>query len=104
MPRRAPRCRLAIYGHLGDGNLHVTVLPPSAGVNAVDATELSQFILSAVVARRGSISAEHGIGEDKAAWLQQFKTAEELDLMRRLKAAFDPLGIMNPRKVLAPPL
>lgn len=105
LTRRAPGCRLAIYGHLGDGNLHLSVLAPAGGAtgaNDVDAAELSRFILSSVVARRGSISAEHGIGEDKTAWLQQFKTPEELDLMRRLKAVFDPLGIMNPRKVLAP--
>ncbi|WP_206079125.1 FAD-binding oxidoreductase [Allomesorhizobium camelthorni] len=99
----APDCRLAIYGHLGDGNLHVSVLPPAGGTADADNTqarELSRLVLSAVVSHRGSISAEHGIGEDKAQWLQQFKSSEELDLMRRLKRALDPLGIMNPRKVL----
>lgn len=104
LPRLAPGARLMIYGHLGDGNLHISILPPADGRMEIDDSrvgELSHFLLSAVVALRGSISAEHGIGEDKVQWLQRFKSAEEMGLMRRIKRALDPLGIMNPRKVLA---
>jgi FAD/FMN-containing dehydrogenase len=103
---RAPSRRFCVYGHLGDGNLHVSVLRhvgATAEPTNGEAADLSEFILSLVVSKGGSISAEHGIGEDKASDLQRYASREELDLMRGLKQLLDPIGIMNPRKVLMNP-
>ncbi len=100
---RAPLHNSAVYGHLGDGNLHVSVLRPIGTVKSPtddEGADLSDFILSLVVSKGGSISAEHGIGEDKASALLRYKGQAELDVMRGLKRLLDPLGIMNPRKVL----
>jgi len=100
---RAPYNPFAVYGHLGDGNLHVSVLRPvraTAEATDQEAADLSEFILSLVTSKGGSISAEHGIGEDKVSYLQRHKSQGELDLMRGLKQLLDPTGIMNPRKVL----
>jgi FAD/FMN-containing dehydrogenase len=102
--RIAPEGRLVAYGHVGDGNLHFNVSEPAGGGDPVSFRALEPRISAAVYALveqfHGSISAEHGIGQLKRAELARHKAAVDLDLMRRIKRALDPNGIMNPGKVL----
>jgi FAD/FMN-containing dehydrogenase len=118
--------RMVTFGHLGDGNLHYNVSPPDYGSrnihkgfeakvaenphgDCVNASEM-QFLANQeaiyhlvhdqVHKHAGSISAEHGIGQLKRSELPRYKSAVELRLMRVIKSALDPLGIMNPGKIL----
>ena len=91
----AAGARLYLYGHLGDGNLHVNVLGPDPDDDAVD-----DAVLRIVARHGGSISAEHGIGVAKRRWLGLTRTPEELAAMRAIKAALDPAGLLNPGAVL----
>jgi FAD/FMN-containing dehydrogenase len=87
----APDATTILYGHVADGNLHVNVLgPPPDDVRADEA------ILELVLELGGSISAEHGIGVAKAAWLERDRGAPAVAAMRAIKRALDPAGIMNP--------
>jgi FAD/FMN-containing dehydrogenase len=85
------RARLFLYGHLGDGNLHVNLIGPSP-----DDESLDEAVLRLVVEMGGSISAEHGIGRAKAHLLPLDRGAGDLAAMRAIKAALDPAGILNP--------
>ena len=101
--RIAPGSRLVCFGHMGDGNLHFNVSQPALGDPAdFMAREVAMHAAVHAVARAfgGSISAEHGIGRMKRDELAATKSPVALDLMRRIKAAFDPNGIMNPGKVM----
>ena len=91
----APGARTWLFGHVGDGNLHVNV----TGV-APDAPELDDAVYGLVIAMGGSISAEHGIGTAKAAYLPLDRSAAELSAMRAIKHALDPSGILNPNVLL----
>ncbi|GAB3630638.1 hydroxyacid dehydrogenase [Pandoraea terrae] len=102
--RIAPGARMVTFGHLGDGNLHYNVMAPE-GVDAH--TFLRQFqapvtraVFDSVHAHHGTISAEHGLGQLKRDEAAHYKSPVEVALMRRLKIAFDPNGVMNPGKVL----
>jgi D-lactate dehydrogenase (cytochrome) len=99
----APGARLVSYGHLGDGNLHFNLSPPR-GANGDDFARLAPQVNRAVhdlVARYGgSFSAEHGIGQLKRGELLRYKNPVAIELMRSIKRAVDPNGIMNPGKVL----
>ncbi len=86
-----PDAGVWLYGHVGDGNVHVNV----TGVDSGD-EELSDLVLRAVVDRRGTISSEHGVGRAKARWLHLVRSPAELALFHRIKAAFDPDGLLNP--------
>jgi FAD/FMN-containing dehydrogenase len=96
--------RLSIYGHIGDGNLHVNVLPPPghgiAAFRAGPAEAMSRCVHDLAAAMGGSFSAEHGVGILKRHELARYESPESLALMRALKATLDPLGIMNPGKLL----
>jgi FAD/FMN-containing dehydrogenase len=98
-----PGARMVTFGHLGDGNLHYNVAGPE-GVSPDDfireATGLTRIVHDSVARFNGSISAEHGLGQAKREEIRRYKSALELDMMRRVKAALDPLGIMNPGKVI----
>jgi len=98
-----PDGRMLVYGHVGDGNLHFNVTQP-AGASSQEFLSRRGAIAEAVYAQvrefRGSISAEHGIGQLKRRELARYKGAVDLELMRALKHAIDPRGIMNPGKVL----
>jgi FAD/FMN-containing dehydrogenase len=96
-----PGIRPVPFGHVGDGNLHFNFTQP-AGADA-DAylarwEDLNRVVHDIVHAHGGSISAEHGIGVLKREEGRRYKSAVELDLMRRIKQAIDPKGIMNPGK------
>jgi FAD/FMN-containing dehydrogenase len=98
-----PGCQLVCFGHLGDGNLHYNVAPPDGISNdafLVNQDKVNRVVHDSVVSFGGSISAEHGIGALKRDELAHYKPAVELNMMRAIKAALDPLGIMNPGKVI----
>ena len=97
-----PEGRLVAYGHVGDGNLHFNLnQSPGADREAFLAREpeTKRAIHDLVYELGGSFSAEHGIGRLKVAELERYAPAAELDLMRAVKRAFDPHGIMNPGKL-----
>ncbi|MDQ7909427.1 FAD-binding oxidoreductase [Phytohabitans sp. ZYX-F-186] len=91
----APAARAIVFGHLNEGNLHVNVL--DAGERAEEVTDA---VLRLVAAHRGSISSEHGVGRAKAPWLPLSRTPQEIEAMRRIKAALDPAGLLNPGVLL----
>lgn len=91
----APEASTWIFGHVGDGNLHVNI----TGFEGDDSFD--KLIYELVISMDGSISAEHGIGTSKAAYLSLQRTAAELNLMRGLKAVCDPDGILNPGALFA---
>ena len=98
-----PSARVVCFGHIGDGNLHYNVSQPvGADKHAFLAQwhELNHRIYLIVMRYNGSISAEHGIGALKREELRTFKQPLALELMRRIKLAFDPKNIMNPNKML----
>ena len=89
-----PAAQLVLFGHLAEANLHVNVL------GARDAEAVTVAVLSLVSSLGGSISSEHGIGRAKARWLDLSRSRAEIDVMRAIKAAFDPLGLLNPGVLL----
>jgi FAD/FMN-containing dehydrogenase len=97
-----PSYRVAVFGHVGDGNLHVNVLKPSelsddqfwSECHAADT-----LVFTTVQRYRGSISAEHGVGLLKRDFLHFSRSAAEIGIMRSIKSVFDPKGIMNPGKI-----
>ncbi len=100
---RFPWIAPAVFGHLGDGNLHYNMGTKTGTPIAVafeHEAEINRIVLDAVHARGGSISAEHGVGQLKRDALPRYKPAIELELMGAIKRALDPLGLMNPGKVL----
>ena len=91
----APGSTLVLFGHLGDGNLHVNVLGPDPDDETVDGA-----VLRLVAEMNGSISAEHGIGRAKTAWLSLSRSPAEIAAMGAVKNALDPHGILNPGVLL----
>jgi FAD/FMN-containing dehydrogenase len=93
----------SVFGHLGDGNLHYNMATQD-GVPVARAFErqheINRIVNDAVAARGGSISAEHGVGQLKREDLPRYKSPGEMAAMRAIKQALDPLGLMNPGKVL----
>jgi glycolate oxidase len=90
--------RMLTYGHAGDGNLHVNFLW-SDPADAPRVEEGLGALFRAVIAMGGTLSGEHGIGTSKAEYLPLEQSAALIDLQRRLKAAFDPRGLLNPHKI-----
>ena len=85
-----------IFGHAADGNMHVNVLGPSATDELVD-----EVVLQVVAEFKGSISAEHGIGSAKKKWLSLSRSQNEIAMMKAIKGAIDPQGMMNPNTLFA---
>jgi FAD/FMN-containing dehydrogenase len=85
------------YGHIGDGNMHILALVPGAAVQPKDA--ICAVIYGLVREFGGTVSAEHGIGTLKLEWLEHARSPQEIALMRTIRAALDPMGILNPGKV-----
>ncbi|NDY91439.1 FAD-binding oxidoreductase [Ideonella livida] len=101
-----PGARPVVFGHLGDGNLHYNVRAPRgespADFRARHEGTVNRCVHDLVTAHGGSISAEHGIGSLKADALAHYKAPAALAAMRSIKRALDPLGLLNPGKVLVP--
>ena len=101
---RWPGCRVAAFGHLGDGNVHYHVKAPAdmaaADFYAAIGKEISAYVYESVVRWHGSISAEHGIGQDKLAALSRLADPARIQMLRAVKKAFDPDGLMNPGKLI----
>lgn len=97
LARELPHARLVLWGHLADGNLHVNLL----GCDPDDHRG-EELVLRLVADAGGSISAEHGIGIAKRDWLHLTRSPTEIALMRAIKHAFDPAGVLGPGRVLAP--
>ncbi|MCF8197784.1 MAG: FAD-binding oxidoreductase [Sulfuritalea sp.] len=98
-----PQVRIVCFGHIGDGNLHYNQSRPDALSNAefIEQTEaVNRTVHDLVHQLDGSISAEHGLGQLKREEVLRYKSAIEMDLMRAVKSALDPHGLMNPGKLL----
>ena len=98
-----PGLRFVIFGHLGDGNLHYNLSAPEgrdARAFMTNEATANRIVYDLVAEAHGSISAEHGIGQLKREELAHYKSEIEIELMRRIKGALDPRGLLNPGKVL----
>jgi FAD/FMN-containing dehydrogenase len=93
----AQGARVVIWGHLGDGNLHVNVVGPPPDDDTVD-----DAVLELAAGMGGSISAEHGIGRAKVRWLRLNRSRAEIEAMVAIKTGLDPAGLLN-SGVLLPP-
>ncbi|MEZ5319305.1 MAG: FAD-linked oxidase C-terminal domain-containing protein [Vicinamibacterales bacterium] len=96
---RAHGVDIPCFGHAGDGNIHVNIMVDDTGDARRRAAAAEVALFEGVVALGGSISGEHGIGTKKAAFIGLELTPETIATMRRVKAAFDPRGILNPGKI-----
>jgi FAD/FMN-containing dehydrogenase len=105
LQQQFPGVRLVNFGHLGDGNLHYNVQCPEgadgAQFLAKHEAQVNTLVYDSVLAHGGSISAEHGVGSLKRDTLPQYKSAVALQMMRAVKQALDPQGLLNPHCVIA---
>ena len=98
-----PGIRIVAFGHVGDGNLHYNQSKPESGENAAFIAaqpQVNEMVHDIVHQLGGSISAEHGIGQLKREEILRYKSPLEMQMMRTIKQAFDPRGLMNPGKVV----
>jgi FAD/FMN-containing dehydrogenase len=95
---RWPEGLFVVYGHIGDGNIHLSAW--AGGTLDAVAHEMDEIVYGEVRRIGGSISAEHGIGTLKRAYLGHSRSEAEIEVMRRIKKALDPKGILNPGKVI----
>jgi len=97
-----PEFEIIWFGHIGDGNVHLNVLKPDnlpAEEFQQRCGEVSKWVFDIVQRYGGSISAEHGVGLLKKDYLHYSRSELEVSIMRQIKKAFDPQGIMNPGKI-----
>jgi FAD/FMN-containing dehydrogenase len=99
-----PGIRIIAFGHMGDGNIHYNASMPDAVQNEqfIEQHEsaINRIVYDVVARLNGSISAEHGLGQLKRETIRDYKDPLELELMRTVKQALDPQGLMNPGKVI----
>lgn len=97
-----PHFEAVWFGHIGDGNLHINILKPedmTADAFLTECKKVDEIMFEMIEKFSGSISAEHGVGVTKKAYLSHTRSNEEVMLMKQIKKAFDPDGILNPGKV-----
>lgn len=102
LQREYPQFDVVWFGHIGDGNLHINVLKAADVAEAefiAQCERVTKLLAATLAAHGGSISAEHGIGLVKKAYLGSTRSAAEIALMRGVRAVFDPQGLMNPGKL-----
>ncbi len=99
LSERWPDSRMVVFGHLGDGNIHLVLTVGSHDPGEVHAVET--IVYEALGRRQGVISAEHGIGLEKREFLKHSRSTDEIALMKTLKRALDPKGILNPGKIFS---
>ena len=102
LAREHPQFEVVWFGHIGDGNLHVNVLKPDGLADAdfiAQCEHVTKLLAATLKAHGGSISAEHGIGLVKRAYLDSTRSAAEIALMRGVRRVFDPQGLLNPGKL-----
>ncbi|WP_394000290.1 FAD-binding oxidoreductase [Luteimonas sp. WGS1318] len=100
-----PQFDVVWFGHIGDGNLHINVLKPEAMANAdfvIECERVTKLLAATLERHGGSISAEHGIGLVKKPYLRSTRSDAEIAIMRGIKVALDPAGILNPGKLFDP--
>jgi FAD/FMN-containing dehydrogenase len=100
LQERVPGAKQFVFGHVADGNLHICVCVGDAQRHAATFDEVERCVYEPLRRLSGSISAEHGIGLERKAYLEISRTSAEIATMRVLKAALDPRGILNPGKVI----
>jgi len=97
-----PDFEIVWFGHIGDGNLHLNILKPDAMSVAdfkAESDRVSEQVYGVVEQFKGSVSAEHGVGLLKKAALKYSRAPQEIELMRQIKAVFDPANVLNPGKI-----
>jgi FAD/FMN-containing dehydrogenase len=100
LEERVPGAKIWVFGHVADGNLHIAVCAGDAEKHAATFDEVERCVYEPLRGISGSISAEHGIGLERKAYLEISRTRAEIATMRALKAALDTRGILNPGKVI----
>ena len=95
-----PQAQVICFGHIGDGNLHYNLSFPAGAPTPDESRAANEIVYALLDQLHGSISAEHGLGQMKRDEITRHKSKVELDIMRAIKRALDPKGIMNPGKVL----
>ena len=101
--REYPNFEIIWFGHIGDGNLHLNILKPDDLAKEIffeQCAKVSTWVFEIVEKYQGSVSAEHGVGMTKKAYLKYTRSEAEIDYMRAVKAVFDPNNIMNPGKLI----
>ncbi len=93
---RFPQTRVICFGHVADGNVHVNLLD----VPASSQERVTEFVFDLVTRHDGSISAEHGIGRAKAPWIGLSRSLVDIEVMRGIRTALDPAGLLNPHIVI----
>jgi FAD/FMN-containing dehydrogenase len=97
-----PDFEIIWFGHIGDGNVHLNILKPDDVAKEQffeQCNQVSKWVFEIVETYQGSVSAEHGVGLTKKAYLPYSRSESEIALMKQIKLAFDPKGIMNPGKI-----
>ena len=102
---RSETVDLLLFGHVGDGNIHVNYSAPKDRVTEDqfrrEVSTMEQTVFALVQRYKGSISSEHGIGNLKVEQLKNHRDPEQLALMKQIKTLLDPKGLLNPGKILA---
>ena len=101
LKQRWPASRMIVFGHLGDGNIHLVLTVGSMDESEV--REVEKIVYETLEQRQGVISAEHGIGLEKREYLGHSRSSGEIALMKTLKLALDPKGVLNPGKIFESP-